>query len=420
MSTLPAEKAGKAAAEILGRQKAGKITLPIVKTGMLPVQGFCEKGIRKKALPAVKASRAPCLLKRQRKQGQKPFAVGRQKLFRLAEYGRALEITKTRKEKEGKLSRQIWRGGNMLYPVPAVMVACQRIGERPNIITIAWAGTICSDPAMISISVRPERYSYDIIRDTGEFTVNLVTPELTYAADYCGVCSGRAVDKFAEMKLTAIPSEKIQAPGIGESPVILECRVTQRLELGTHHMFLAEIVAVSVDSTKLDEAGKLHLNSVGLVAYSHGEYIALGEKLGRFGYSLQKSKKLDKGRLREKSSGIREKGSLERREADIPVDFKGEKAKLPYTGGKAGEHSSMNRAKANGKTIGKAISGKEGAGRPSALKHQALKEASASSEEKTDRRVSRKKKEAAKPSHGVDAKGFSEKKQKRSRSTKKK
>lgn len=189
------------------------------------------------------------------------------------------------------MERQNWKAGNMLYPVPAVMVGCQRPGEKPNIITIAWAGTICSSPAMLSISVRPERYSYDILRETGEFTVNLVTPELTHAADYCGVRSGRQVDKFRETGLTVCSSAQIQAPGIAESPVILECRVTERLKLGTHDMFLAEIVNVSVRQSEIDAAGKFHLNSLGLVAYSHGEYFSLGERLGKFGYSCQKEKK---------------------------------------------------------------------------------------------------------------------------------
>ena len=196
------------------------------------------------------------------------------------------------------MERQSWKAGNMLYPVPAVMVVCQRPEEKPNIITIAWAGTICSSPAMLSISVRPERYSYDILRETGEFTVNLVTPELTWAADYCGVRSGRQVDKFKEMQLTPYPSEQIKAPGIGESPVILECRVKERLPLGTHDMFLAEIVNVSVRQSAIDEKGKFHLNSLGLVTYSHGEYFALGEKLGKFGYSCQKVKKQGNGKKR--------------------------------------------------------------------------------------------------------------------------
>lgn len=189
------------------------------------------------------------------------------------------------------MGKQHWRGGNMLYPVPAVMVSCERPGEKPNIITAAWAGTVCSTPAMLSISVRKERYSYDIIRETGCFVVNLVNRELVYAADYCGVKSGRDVDKFKEMKLTPLPSEHIAAPGIAESPVNLECRVTQVIPLGSHDMFLAEILGVTVDEKYMDANGKFHLNQAGLTAYSHGEYFALGEKLGSFGYSVKKGAK---------------------------------------------------------------------------------------------------------------------------------
>lgn len=179
----------------------------------------------------------------------------------------------------------------MLYPVPAVMVSCQRKGEKPNIITAAWCGTTVSDPAMVYVSVRPERYSYDIIKETGEYVINLVNKDLVFAADFCGVRSGRNVDKFDEMKLTPLPSQKISAPGIEESPVNLECKVKKILPLGTHHMFLAEIVNVTVDDKYMDEKGKFHLNSSGLVAYSHGEYFELGKKLGKFGYSVQKKKK---------------------------------------------------------------------------------------------------------------------------------
>ena len=186
------------------------------------------------------------------------------------------------------MAREYWKPGNMLYPVPAVMVSCQRPGEKPNIITIAWAGTVCSDPAMVSISIRKERYSYDIIKETGEFVISLTTKDITYATDYCGVKSGRDVDKFKEMKLTPLPSSKISAPGIAESPVNIECKVTQIIELGTHDMFLAEVVAVSVDDALMDENNKFHLNDAGLVAYSHGEYFLLGEKLGKFGYSVEK------------------------------------------------------------------------------------------------------------------------------------
>lgn len=189
-----------------------------------------------------------------------------------------------------KSTREYWKPGNMLYPVPAVMVSCCRSGERPNIITVAWAGTVCSEPPMLSISVRKERYSYDIIRESGEFAVNLVNRDLVRAADYCGVKSGRDVDKFGEMGLTPMQSQRIAAPGIAESPVCLECRVVKQLPLGSHDLFLAEILTVSVDGQYLDEKGKFHLNSCGLTAYSHGEYFALGEKLGSFGYSVRKKR----------------------------------------------------------------------------------------------------------------------------------
>ena len=142
--------------------------------------------------------------------------------------------------------KEVWKPGNMLYPVPAVMVSCGRPKET-NIITVAWAGTVCSDPVMVSVSVRKERYSYDIIKDTGEFVINLVTKDLAYAADYCGVRSGRDVDKFRDMKLTPLRSTCIQAPGIEESPVNLECQVSQVVELGSHDMFLSKVVAVTVD-----------------------------------------------------------------------------------------------------------------------------------------------------------------------------
>lgn len=185
--------------------------------------------------------------------------------------------------------KQNWKPGNMLYPVPAVMVSCGRTGEKPNIITVAWAGTICSDPAMVSISVRRERYSYNILMETGEFVINLVNRSLVRAADYCGVRSGRDVDKFQTLHLTPLPSAKIGAPGIEESPLNLECRVRQVIPLGTHDMFLADVVGVTVDEQYLDEKGTFHLNDSGLVAYSHGTYFELGKKLGTFGFSVKKT-----------------------------------------------------------------------------------------------------------------------------------
>lgn len=176
----------------------------------------------------------------------------------------------------------------MLYPLPAVMVSCARPGERPNIITVAWAGTVCSSPAMLSISVRPERYSYAILRETGEFVVNLTTKRLARATDYCGVRSGRETDKFRELHLTAAPAAQVSAPLIAESPVNIECRVRQVLELGSHHMFVSEVVGVDIDEEYLDETGKFRLNDAGLMVYSHGSYFSLGEELGSFGFSVRK------------------------------------------------------------------------------------------------------------------------------------
>lgn len=194
------------------------------------------------------------------------------------------------------MGKQYWKPGNMLYPVPAVMVSCGRADEKPNIITVAWSGTVNTDKPMVYISVRKSRYSYDIISETKEFVVNLVNRELAYAADYCGVRSGREVDKFGEMKLTPLVSQNIQAPGIAESPVNIECKVKEIIPLGSHDMFLAEVVGVTVDDKYMDEKGKFHLNDAGLVAYSHGEYFELGKKIGKFGYSVQKPGKKKKKR----------------------------------------------------------------------------------------------------------------------------
>ncbi len=184
--------------------------------------------------------------------------------------------------------KQTWRAGNMLYPVPAVMVSLAREGEKPNIITVAWAGTVNSDPVMLSISVRKERYSHAILNETGEFVVNLVNEPLVHACDYCGVRSGRDVDKFSQMKLTPVAVEGVAAPAIAESPVNLACRVKQVIPLGSHDMFLAEVVSVTVDERYMDEKGTFHLNDAGLVAYSHGTYFKLGKALGTFGFSVRK------------------------------------------------------------------------------------------------------------------------------------
>lgn len=198
------------------------------------------------------------------------------------------------------MGKQYWKPGNMLYPVPAVMVSCMRLGEKPNIITVAWAGTVCSSPAMVSISVRKERHSHAILKETGEFVINLVTKDLVRAADYCGVRSGRDVDKFSEMHLTELPSQKVEAPGIAESPVNIECRVTEVKSLGSHDLFLAEVVNVTIEDRYMDENGRFDLNRAGLVAYSHGEYFELGKKAGSFGYSVQKTGKKFHGRKRDR------------------------------------------------------------------------------------------------------------------------
>jgi flavin reductase (DIM6/NTAB) family NADH-FMN oxidoreductase RutF len=189
------------------------------------------------------------------------------------------------------MARQNWRASNMLYPVPAVLVGCRDEEGRDNLMTAAWAGTVCSDPVMVSVSIRKERFSHDIIENTGEFTISLTTTGLARAADYCGVRSGRDVDKFKEMKLTKLESAKIRAPGVAESPVVLECRVKQIARLGSHDMFVAEVVNVSVDERFLDGKGRLELEKADLIAYSHGEYFALGKKIGRFGYSVRKRPK---------------------------------------------------------------------------------------------------------------------------------
>lgn len=202
------------------------------------------------------------------------------------------------------MAKQSWKPGNMLYPLPAVMVSCQypagesdpectnpALDGKPNIITVAWAGTVCTNPPMLSISVRPERYSYHILEASREFVVNLTTEQLVRATDFCGVRSGKEIDKFKEMHLTPLPSKEISAPGIAESPVNIECRVREIKPLGSHTLFLSDVVNVTIDEAYLTETGKFDLNASGLLAYSHGEYFLLGKKLGTFGYSVAKNKK---------------------------------------------------------------------------------------------------------------------------------
>jgi flavin reductase (DIM6/NTAB) family NADH-FMN oxidoreductase RutF len=189
---------------------------------------------------------------------------------------------------EVRMAKQNWKPGNMLNPVPAVMVSVADRDGRDNIITIAWAGTVCTNPPMVSISVRPERFSYHMLEESKEFVINLTNESLVKACDYCGVTSGRDVDKFHEMHLTRLAMPHVKAPGIAESPVNMECRVVEIKPLGSHTLFLAEVVGVTVEDSYMDENGKFHLNDTGLVMYSHGEYYRLGELLGRFGYSIRK------------------------------------------------------------------------------------------------------------------------------------
>ncbi len=184
--------------------------------------------------------------------------------------------------------KQEWKPGNMIYPLPAVMVSVGD-GEKSNIITIAWTGTICTNPPMAYISVRPERYSYDLIKKSGEFVINLTTEALVKATDYCGVVSGRDVDKWERQNLTKEKAKQLSyAPIIEECPVNIECKVEEVKELGSHHMFIAKVVSVQVSEEHMNENGKFELNKTGLLAYSHGEYLGLGEGIGTFGYSVRK------------------------------------------------------------------------------------------------------------------------------------
>ncbi len=186
------------------------------------------------------------------------------------------------------MGKQLWKPGNMLYPLPAVMVSVAGKDGKNNILTVAWTGTVCSDPPMVFISVRPERYSYHMLKDTGEFVINLTTKELAFATDYCGVKSGRDVDKFRELHLTPLPAELVKAPLIAESPVNIECQVTEVKPLGTHDMFLAKVAAVHVDEEYMDEKNKFHLEEAEPIVYSHGAYFTVGSLLGTFGYSVKK------------------------------------------------------------------------------------------------------------------------------------
>lgn len=188
------------------------------------------------------------------------------------------------------MAKQMWKPGTMLYPVPAVMVSCRSREGVNNIITVAWTGIVCSEPAMLYVSIRPGRFSHGIIKDTGSFVVNLPTEGLAYALDFCGVKSGRDINKFEHLGLTPQKSNLVDAPSIGECPVNLECRVNDIISLGSHDMFIAEILCVDAEEKLLDKSGKLHLNKAGLICYNHGEYRTLAKSLGHFGFSVRKKK----------------------------------------------------------------------------------------------------------------------------------
>ena len=188
--------------------------------------------------------------------------------------------------------KQAWKPGNLLAPVPAVLVSCGGTGGwKLNLITIAWTGSVCSDPVMLSIAVRPERHSHPIIRATGEFVVNLPTARQARAVDWCGMVSGRRWDKFQKTGLTPAPARQVGCPVVLECPINIECRVRQSHELGTHTLFLAEVAGVQVDAALIDARGRLRLDRAGLLAFAHGEYFALGRSLGRFGFSVRKPRR---------------------------------------------------------------------------------------------------------------------------------
>lgn len=188
------------------------------------------------------------------------------------------------------MAKQTWKPGTMLYPVPAALVSCGSL-TTPNVMTAAWTGTVNSDPACAYVSIRPERYSYGLIKESGEFVINLTNQKLVRIADFVGVKSGRDMNKFAITGITAIAANQVSAPIIAESPLNIECKVIQIIPLGSHDMFLAKVAAVNVDEKLLDAKGVLHMEKAGLAAYVHGKYYSLGRELGCFGFSVRRDKK---------------------------------------------------------------------------------------------------------------------------------
>ena len=191
------------------------------------------------------------------------------------------------------MSKIIWNPGTFLYPIPAVMVSCGTM-EKSNIITIAWTGIINTNPAMVYISVRPNRFSYELIKEQGEFVINLTNKDLVYATDWCGVKSGSEFDKFKEMNLTKENGKFVKCPLIKESPVSVECKVKEIKELGSHNMIIADVLSIDADEKYIDENGAFDINKCDLIAYSNGKYYSLGKQIGKFGFSVQKKKKRKK------------------------------------------------------------------------------------------------------------------------------
>jgi len=213
------------------------------------------------------------------------------------------------------MTKITWKAGTMLSPLPPVLVSCGTV-EKPNAMTVAWTGIICSDPVITYVSIRPSRFSYDIIKNSGEFVINIPTWRMVSAVDYCGVKSGKSVDKFKEMNLTASPCSQITAPQIEECPISIECKVKSITPYGTHDMFLAEVVAVNVDDQYINEQGALDLEKAGVLAYAHGKYYTLGRNLGSFGFSVNKEmlkqkQKMSQVEVVEKKSRI-EKTNIEK------------------------------------------------------------------------------------------------------------
>lgn len=241
------------------------------------------------------------------------------------------------------MTKITWKPGTMLYPLPPALISCGSV-EKPNVMTVAWTGIISSDPVTTYVSIRPSRFSHDIIKESSEFVINLPTWNMVTAVDYCGVKSGRETDKFKEMNLTALPSTEVKAPQIGEAPVSLECKVKSITNYGTHDMFLAEVVAVNVDDKYIDEKGALDLEKAGLVAFAHGKYYTLGRNLGSFGFSVNKA------RLKQMQKAEKIEVTVKKQKKSVPTVEDLEKAKphrspfgLRKTANRRGRHESKRR-----------------------------------------------------------------------------